>query len=61
LASPRRRQLCWPSTPDEEQVQKARRSLPAELAQRVSYKVASGEQIELKPLSFDLVVVSWSL
>ncbi len=33
-------------------------SLPAEL---VSYQVASGKAIELEPVSFDLVVFSWSL
>jgi 2-polyprenyl-3-methyl-5-hydroxy-6-metoxy-1,4-benzoquinol methylase len=47
--------------PDAEAVQRARRSLPAELAQRVTYQVASGKEIEIKPHSFDLVVFSWSL
>ena len=47
--------------PDAEAVERARQSLPAELAQRVSYRVASGKEIELEPVSFDLVVVSWSL
>jgi predicted RNA methylase len=47
--------------PDREAVERARQSLPAELAERVSYRVASGTEIELEPLSFDLVVFSWSL
>lgn len=47
--------------PDAAAVERARRSLPAELAERVAYKVASGKEIELEPLSFDLVVFSWSL
>jgi ubiquinone/menaquinone biosynthesis C-methylase UbiE len=47
--------------PDAEEVERARQSLPAELAQRVTYRVASGKEIELEPNSFDLVVFSWSL
>jgi ubiquinone/menaquinone biosynthesis C-methylase UbiE len=47
--------------PDPEAVERARRSLPAELAERVAYRVASGTEIELERLSFDLVVFSWSL
>ena len=47
--------------PDAEAVERARQSLPAELAQRVTYRVASGKEIELEPVSFDLVVFSWSL
>ncbi len=47
--------------PDAEAVERARQSLPSELAQRVSYRVASGKEIELEPVSFDLVVFSWSL
>ncbi len=47
--------------PDAEAVESARRSLPAELAERVAYRVASGTEIELEPVSFDLVVFSWSL
>ena len=47
--------------PDREAVERARQSLPAELAERVAYRVASGKEIDLEPLSFDLVVFSWSL
>ena len=47
--------------PDGETVERARRSLPAELAERVTYQVASGKEIEIAPHSFDLIVFSWSL
>jgi ubiquinone/menaquinone biosynthesis C-methylase UbiE len=47
--------------PDAEAVERARRSLPTELADRVTYKVASGREIEIEPHSFDLTVFSWSL
>ena len=47
--------------PDADAIQRAGRSLPAELAERVAYRVASGNEIELEPHSFDLVVFSWSL
>lgn len=47
--------------PDAEGVARARRSSPAELAERVTYEVASGMEIEVERLSFDLVVFSWSL
>jgi ubiquinone/menaquinone biosynthesis C-methylase UbiE len=47
--------------PDAQAVERARRSLPAELANRVIYQVASGKAIEIDPHSFDLVVFSWSL
>ena len=35
--------------------------LPAELAKRVVFRVASGKAIEIEPHSFDLVLFSWSL
>jgi ubiquinone/menaquinone biosynthesis C-methylase UbiE len=47
--------------PDGEAVERARRSVPAELNERVSYRVASGVEIEVEPHSFDLTVFSWSL
>ena len=47
--------------PDAEAVERARSSLPIELAQRVTDHVASGRQIEIKPGSFDLALFSWSL
>ncbi len=47
--------------PDAEAVEQARRALPAELADRVAYRIASGKEIEIEPHSFDLVLFSWSL
>ena len=47
--------------PDTGAVERARRSLPADLADRVHYRVASGTEIEIEPQSFDLTVFSWSL
>jgi ubiquinone/menaquinone biosynthesis C-methylase UbiE len=47
--------------PDPEAVERARRSLPVELSDRVTYRAASGREIEIEPHSFDLTVFSWSL
>jgi ubiquinone/menaquinone biosynthesis C-methylase UbiE len=47
--------------PDVAAIDRARRFLPSDLAQRVSYRVASAKSIELEPVSFDLAVFSWSL
>jgi ubiquinone/menaquinone biosynthesis C-methylase UbiE len=47
--------------PDGEAIRQAREALPAELADRVLFRVASAEQLEIEPCSFDLVVFSWSL
>ena len=47
--------------PDTEAVERARRFLPGDLAERVAYRVASGKSIALEPHSFDIVVFSWSL
>ena len=47
--------------PDADAVDRARRSLPPELAERVAYRVASGKEAEVEPHSFDLTVFSWSL
>jgi len=47
--------------PDADAVARARRSLPAHLAERVRYRVASAKEIELERHSFDIVVFSWSL
>jgi 2-polyprenyl-3-methyl-5-hydroxy-6-metoxy-1,4-benzoquinol methylase len=47
--------------PDAEAVERARRSLPAELAARVDYRVACGREIEIERRSFDLALFSWSL
>jgi ubiquinone/menaquinone biosynthesis C-methylase UbiE len=47
--------------PDGESVAEARRSLPVELADRVTYRVASAQSLEIERGEFDLVVFSWSL
>ncbi len=47
--------------PDADAIDRAGRALPDELAERVTYRVASAKEIELEPQSFDLVVFSWSL
>ena len=47
--------------PDAERVAAASRALPIELAERVSFQVASGKEIGIEPHSFDIVVFSWSL
>jgi ubiquinone/menaquinone biosynthesis C-methylase UbiE len=47
--------------PDDERVREARASFPSELLDRVAFRVAAAESIEIAPRSFDLVVFSWSL
>ena len=47
--------------PEAEAVATARRSLPASLRERVAYRVASAEELEIEPGAFDLVLFSWSL
>jgi 2-polyprenyl-3-methyl-5-hydroxy-6-metoxy-1,4-benzoquinol methylase len=47
--------------PDREAVERARRSLPDNLAERVEYRVASGTEIQFERGSFDLALFSWSL
>ena len=47
--------------PDADAIARARTGLPQELADRVEYRVASGDAIEVAPSSFDLAVFSWSL
>ena len=46
---------------DAASVAQAQASLPAELADRVDFEVASAEEIEIERGAFDLVVFSWSL
>ncbi len=46
---------------DTATVEKARRSLPPDLAGRVVYRATSASEIEIEPASFDQVVFSWSL
>ena len=47
--------------PEAAAVERARRSLPASLRERVAYRVASAEELEIEPGAFDLVLFSWSL
>jgi 2-polyprenyl-3-methyl-5-hydroxy-6-metoxy-1,4-benzoquinol methylase len=47
--------------PAADAIAEARRSLPADLADRVEYRAATAQQLEVAPQSFDLVVFSWSL
>jgi ubiquinone/menaquinone biosynthesis C-methylase UbiE len=47
--------------PDADVVDRALRGLPPELADRVTYRVASGMELEVERHAFDLVVFSWSL
>jgi len=47
--------------PDAESISEAQRSLPAELAERVVFRAASAQEIEIERGAFDLVVFSWSL
>ena len=47
--------------PNPELVATAQLSLPADLAGRVSYRVALAQELEIEKRSFDLVVFSWAL
>ena len=47
--------------PDEDRVEQARGSLPTELADRVTFAVASAAEVELPRGEFDLALFSWSL
>ena len=47
--------------PDEEAVERARKTIPAELADRVAYEVGSAKEVEIPRSAYDIVVFSWSL
>ena len=47
--------------PDAALVGEAQAALPVKLADRVAFRVAKAEEIEIDRGSFDLVVFSWSL
>lgn len=47
--------------PDEERVVNARRSLPAELAGKVSFAVAGAAEVKAPGRRFDLALFAWSL
>ncbi len=52
----------WLATdPSEAAVEVARRSLPAELGEVVTFAVAAGDQVDAPEREFDLVLFSWSL
>jgi len=46
---------------DADAVERGRHALPADLAGRVTYRVASGREIEVERRSFDVALFSWSL
>jgi 2-polyprenyl-3-methyl-5-hydroxy-6-metoxy-1,4-benzoquinol methylase len=47
--------------PDGDAVERARRSLPAALRERVEYRRAAGTELEVERSTFDLALFSWSL
>jgi 2-polyprenyl-3-methyl-5-hydroxy-6-metoxy-1,4-benzoquinol methylase len=47
--------------PDEDAVARARATLPAEVADRVTYAAAEAAAIEIPRSEYDIVVFSWSL
>jgi ubiquinone/menaquinone biosynthesis C-methylase UbiE len=47
--------------PDDDAVAEARRALPAELAERVTFAAASATEIEIPHADYDIVLFSWSL
>ena len=47
--------------PDEARVRDARATFPPELADRVEFRVANAQSVEVPRHAFDLVVFSWSL
>jgi SAM-dependent methyltransferase len=61
LGVARRAASVFAFDPAEDAVTQARRSLPAALADRVAYRVASATDIPLEPGVYDIVLFSWSL
>jgi ubiquinone/menaquinone biosynthesis C-methylase UbiE len=47
--------------PDAESIARAQRSLPAVHAEKVVFRAASAQELEIERGAFDLVVFSWSL
>jgi 2-polyprenyl-3-methyl-5-hydroxy-6-metoxy-1,4-benzoquinol methylase len=47
--------------PDAASVATAERMLPSHLRERVAFRAATAESIEIEPSSFDIVVFSWAL
>ncbi|MGH3077363.1 MAG: class I SAM-dependent methyltransferase [Gaiellaceae bacterium] len=46
---------------DEERIEKARRSMPAELAEKVTFAAQGAAEVDVPRHSFDLALFSWSL
>jgi ubiquinone/menaquinone biosynthesis C-methylase UbiE len=46
---------------DAEAIAEARRSTPAELKSRVRFRVARAERMRVRPSSFDIAFLAWSL
>jgi|ERR687892_537342 2-polyprenyl-3-methyl-5-hydroxy-6-metoxy-1,4-benzoquinol methylase len=51
----------WAFDPDAERVAAARQGLPAELAERVTFRCGAAREVHIPRTQFDIVVFSWSL
>lgn len=47
--------------PEADLIDEARRVTPAELAERVEFRVAKAEELRVPPPKFDIAFLSWSL
>jgi 2-polyprenyl-3-methyl-5-hydroxy-6-metoxy-1,4-benzoquinol methylase len=47
--------------PEADSIAEAHRLLPTELTERIAYRAASAQELEIERGAFDLVVFSWSL
>lgn len=47
--------------PEADAIEDARRATPAELAERVEFRVAKAEELAVPPPKFDIAFLSWSL
>jgi ubiquinone/menaquinone biosynthesis C-methylase UbiE len=47
--------------PDEERIEQARADLPAELSERVDFRVMDAVELDVPKRSFDVALLSWSL
>jgi ubiquinone/menaquinone biosynthesis C-methylase UbiE len=47
--------------PDADRIERARCSLPSELAQKVTFAAQAATEVDVPKHSFDLVLFSWSL
>ncbi len=46
---------------DEELIAEARRATPADVADRVEFRAAKAETLDVPPPRFDIAFLSWSL